>query len=501
MSRSTFSRYSLLLIGFIDFLYCYMDISRRFNMGRMVDSKNSTIEHVFNNYAISTDSPTCSKIGKEILDQGGTAVDASIAALFCLSVVHPHSSGIGGGGFMLLYNFKNKSSEFVNFRETAASCGNKNMGKHNHQLISKGGLSVAVPGELKGYDYVWKKYSKLPWQKLIQPSISMLRAGVKVDDSLTNTFEIISLNGPDIFYTNFSDIIEKEIHEKYGCLSKFDLMSYTVTHENPSKMQFGKTKVLLSSAPSSGPLLGFILNIFKGFNFSLKDIKDNPVKVYHCLIETFKFSFAHRTNLSDPKFNKNIKNVSLYVRQLLSEEYANKIRARIDSNKIHNVSYYGHIKCNRLKSGTTHLVVIDKFKNVVSVTSTINGYFGAKFASRKYGFIYNNEMDDFCFPDMFNDYMLPPSLENYPKPGKRPLSSSVPTIILDDLNEPLIAIGGSGGSIITTAVAQVSLPFPLRKSTIMLTQLPKHSMMAQESPLFSLGDHTTGKLAPKISTK
>ncbi|KAF1741033.1 hypothetical protein MXB_2684 [Myxobolus squamalis] len=223
--------------------------SKRFQMGRMVHFYNNLTEHVFDSYAISTDSPRCSQIGKEILDQGGNAYDSAISALFCLSVVHPHSSGIGGGGFMISYNYHKREAEFVNFRETAPSCSNENMANNIHQRISKGlflkiflgGLSVAVPGELKGYEYIWKKYSSgitideslsisiEKWKEtifqektlrnLFTKNGKILKRGEKYyNEKLVDTLEKIATYGPQIFYENFSAILQEEIRHESGYL-------------------------------------------------------------------------------------------------------------------------------------------------------------------------------------------------------------------------------------------------------------------------------------------
>lgn len=479
---------------------------KRFSLGgKAYNEPIKSKEHVFRKAAVATDNPICSKIGLEIIKSNGNAIDSLLAVLLCLGVVHPHSSGLGGGGFMLL-KMAHKNAVVVNFREEAPVCSYVDMMRSNKNLANEGGLSVAIPGELKTIIQLWKSFGTLSLDQIIRPSYILAKYGFHVSKSLRIALEKnqhiidndrilkeifkendqLALSGQIIknrrladflhsisvnfvnntnFFQEIHQIMADEINKQGGCITTDDLNSYRAHFEDPIEIGFGNLRIISPSAPSSGPVLILILNILKHLNVNKHMYRHNRQLFYHFLIESFKFGYAYRTYLSDPQFEYES---HLTINKIIKDEFAKEIAKKIDPSRTFGQQHYRPKSPLEIKTGTTHITIIDQDNNVVSVTSTINGLFGAKFAS-KYGFIYNNEMDDFSFPGITNQFNLKPTEVNFVSPKKRPQSSAAPTIIVDQVGNPLMVIGASGGSFITSAIAQVIvyhvfLGFPLIKA-------------------------------------
>ncbi|XP_065664293.1 glutathione hydrolase 1 proenzyme [Hydra vulgaris] len=466
---------------------------KRILMGGMVTQNVHTKDEIFQKAAVATDNTECSLVGKKMLVKGGSAVDAAIAALLCLGVINSHSTGIGGGGFMMVYIRELKKATVIDFRETAPSKAHENLFGGDANKGIRGGLAVAVPGELRGMQLAHEKFGKLPWKDLFEPAIKLAKEGFHITDSLqialnkwkkdvfdepclrklfvrkgkllskgnlvknvalAKTLEKIASHGnADVFYKGkLAKQFVKDVKKKGGIITEKDLHGYTPIIRTPLQSTLGNFSLLTAPPPASGPILALILNILKGYNMTEEFEKQQPEIVYHRMIEAFNFAYARRTELADPDVEKNTMKV---VQNLLDENLAKKIRNQINDSRTYNISHYGGKHFQKVTTGTTHLVVVGPNGDAVTVMSTINGYLGAKFRSCKLGFIYNNEMDDFSTPGISNEFGLPPSEENFIKPDKRPMSSSVPVILLDSHKNVRLVTGGSGGSIITTAVAQV----------------------------------------------
>jgi len=461
-------------------------------MGGMVKTELHTRDTIFEHAAVATDNKICSRIGKEIL-RNGSAVDAAIASLLCLGVINCHSTGIGGGGFMMVYQKEKKQAKVIDFREAAPGKAHKDLFDGNIENGIRGGLAVAIPGELRGMQLAHEKYGKLPWRDLFQPAIKIAEGGFDISESLAialnkwkddvfkdpglremfvndnkllqqgqkvrnlqlgHTLRIIAAAGnAEPFYTGaMAKSFEEEVKAQKGIVKAADLRKYKALLRDPLKSSLGESEMLNIPPPASGPVLTYILNILKGFHFKEEDIRNHQSTVLHKIIEAFKFAYARRQELADPAFEPTVAKV---VKDLMNETCASIVRGKIHENVTFEPAYYGAKYKNKLTTGTTHLVVMAPNGDAVAVTSTVNGYLGAKFRSKKMGFIYNNEMDDFSVPGLSNEFGLPPSKVNYIKPFKRPQSSSVPVMILDSEKNVRFIAGGSGGSIITTAVAQV----------------------------------------------
>ena len=441
--------------------------------------------------AVATDTGPCSRVGLHVLrDRNGSAVDAAIATLLCIGVVSPHSSGIGGGAFFLIYSNNYKTAEVIDAREVAPSAATTNMYTKNPKSSLVGGLAVAVPGELKGMEVAHQKYGILPWEELFRDAIHFAKNGVRVskdmahaiqisekeisedpgmtellsnDDGgllaqnhvvrnvpLSQTLKTIASQGTGAFYCgSLTDDLVKDISARGGIITRDDFCRYQVNHVKPLVSDYRGHQVLGVPPPAGGAVLAQMLNILDGFS------EDNTTRFsigYHQFVEAAKFAYSQRLRLGDPAhFNR----VHKVVTDMLNKTIADNMRSRISQDRTFKRGHYKAKKYSKPDHGTSHVSILAPNGDAVAVTSTINYYFGAKMRSPTTGILLNNQMDDFSTPGLSNIYGLAPAPSNFIRPGKRPQSSMSPTIILDANSKVKLVAGASGGSRITTGVAQV----------------------------------------------
>ncbi|KAK4838170.1 hypothetical protein QYF36_011621 [Acer negundo] len=455
---------------------------------------------------VATDDGRCSEIGMDVLRAGGHAVDASVAASLCLGVVSPASSGIGGGSFMLVRLASGKA-QALDMRETAPMQASQNMYAGNATLKTSGILSVAVPGELAGLHKAWKLHGKLPWERLVRPAEDLARRGFKVspylrmqmertklgiladkglrdvftlngnllqigdicsNKKLAETLRVISKLGVKAFYNGLVGFnLIKDIQKAGGILTIMDLQRYEVKIREPVSTNIMDLKVIGMPPPSSGGAsMILMLNILAQYGVSFGV---SPPLGIHRQIEALKHVFAVRMNLGDPEFV----DLSKVLSDMLSPKFAATLKNAINDNMTFDANHYGD-RWNQIHDhGTSHVSIVDRERNAVSMTNTVNSYFGSVILSPSTGIVLNNEMDDFSIPLNSSKNLPPPAHANFIRPGKRPLSSMSPTIVLKD-GKLKAVLGASGGVNIIAGTTEVFLNhFALKMDPLSSVMAPR----------------------------
>ena len=438
-----------------------------------------------------------SEAGVAMLRGGGNAVDAAVATSFAISVLRPQSTGIGGGGFLLLYLAQEGKTLAIDFRERAPLKASRDMfvrdGEAVPSLSRTGPLAVAVPGIVAGLVETQQRYGSLSLEEVMQPAIRLADEGfpvyphlaraiayraevlgesdatravyyrndqpLKQDDlfvqkDLANTLRAIAKDGKAAFYTGrVAAAIVAEMQRIGGLLTQEDLDQYTVIDRAPVTGSFQGRRIYSMPPPSSGGvLLVQMLNVLSGF--PLQKLGFQTPGATHILTETLRRAFRDRARyLGDTDF------VSVPVERLISPAYAEDVRAKIDISKATPSQGIPQTPTGPLEStSTTHLSVIDKDGNAVATTQTVNLYFGSGVMVPGTGILLNDEMDDFnAQPDHPNAFGLVGNTDaNAIAPRKTPLSSMSPTIVTQGGKVELV-IGGPGGSRIISSVLQVLL--------------------------------------------
>jgi len=430
------------------------------------------------------------RIGVDVLKDGGNAVDAAVAVGYALAVVYPAAGNLGGGGFMTIQLADGRKT-FLDFRENAPLAATANMYLDKEGNVVKGAstlghLAVAVPGTVSGLELALGKYGTMKRSALIAPAIKYAQDGFVLDQGdadlfvtatddfkkdaataaiflnngeafapgqklvqkdLATTLKLISEKGVDGFYKGpVGAAIVASSRAGKGLITQADLDRYKTRELTPVECTYRGYGIVSAPPPSSGGVvICEILNILEGY--PLKELGFRSAESVHYQIEAMRHAYMDRNSyLGDPDFVKNP------LDRLLDKQYAAKLRAVIDPAKAGVSKDIKPGVAPHEGSNTTHYSIVDKFGNAVSVTYTLNDWFGARVTAAGTGVLLNDEMDDFTSKiGVPNLYGLVQGEANAIAPGKRPLSSMSPTIVTKD-GKPVMVVGTPGGSRIITAV-------------------------------------------------
>jgi gamma-glutamyltranspeptidase/glutathione hydrolase len=430
--------------------------------------------------------------GLQVLKNGGNAIDAAVAVGLALAVTHPSAGNIGGGGFMLI-RLADGRTTFLDFREHAPTAASRNMyldasGKATQDSVT-GYRAVGIPGTVRGLEYANQKYGKRPWAELVHPAVELASKGFPLSYALANSLRgarglagfpeskrlflndgkfyeagdvfvqpelaatlgrIEKLGSKDFYEGETARLLAKDMKAHGGLVTEADLKGYAVHERATLNGTYHGYTIVTSPPPSSGGVgILQMLGMLDGTGYEKGGA--GSASVVHYMTEAMRRYFADRSeHLGDPDF------VKVPLSSLLAPKYIEKLRASIDperatpSSEIKATVFTGHES-----NETTHYTVADAEGNVVAVTYTLNGSFGSKVTATGLGFLLNNEMDDFApKPGEANMYGLVQGEFNAIAPGKTPLSSMTPTIVLKD-GKPVLAVGSPGGPTIINTVLEV----------------------------------------------
>ncbi|NXL20393.1 GGT5 hydrolase, partial [Setophaga kirtlandii] len=453
--------------------------------------------------AVAADTERCSLIGRDILKSGGTAVDAAIAGLICTSVMNPQSSGLGGGVIFTIYNASTGAVEVINARETAPRVFHHNLLSGCRAGFPIGPQWIGVPGELRGYEEAHRRHGRLPWKALFEPTIKLLSEPLVISPvlekilrhpnfsapgknlcpllcnggrflklserfrwpALQRTLRAVAEHGAAAFYEGeIGRALVEDIRKAGSSLSLEDLRAYKAEVSSALNITLNNhTKVFAPGPPLGGAVLMFILKVLEEYKFHKASLEtpEGKVETYHYIAEALKFGNMLKSQMSDPTFSE----AQVPVETLLSDQFAESARQRIDARGDHQLSHYSLLeslhKEQHRSLGTSHISVLAADGSAVAATSTINYPFGSFVYSNQTGIILNNELADFCIanrsikpgePVLLLPCLEPHGMNNISASalGEKPPSAMVPSILISESGDMLV-IGGAGGGWIISA--------------------------------------------------
>ncbi|MFO1519578.1 MAG: gamma-glutamyltransferase [bacterium] len=435
----------------------------------------------------ATAHPLASEAALEIFRKGGNAIDAAVAAAFALNVVEPQNSGMGGGGFMMIYLARAKEVVVLDYREVAPAMADEEV--FRKQSSQKGEAAAAVPGFLKGMAYALQHYGRLPLKDAMAPAVRLAEKGFPVSpilakrmkenegclgkyesskkiffrdgrilkegeewsqQDLAKSFKAVASKGPSVFYEGeIARAIDRLMKEKNGLLRLQDLKNYTLKRREPLHLSYHGYDLALMPPPSAGGIL---------ISEMLQIIQDDPLQKWgwaspreaHLLSEAMRVAFYDRARfLGDEDF------VKVPKEELVSPAHAKEWRSKMRlDRKISERELENSSPVESRESHTTHASFVDREGNVVAMTNSLNLLFGSCVIVPGTGILLNDHMDDFSIGREANAFGLAPGELNRMKPGKRPLSSMSPTLVFK-AGRPVLALGSPGGPTILTNVFQV----------------------------------------------
>jgi gamma-glutamyltranspeptidase / glutathione hydrolase len=442
---------------------------------------------------VVTREPGATRVGLRVLQAGGNAIDAAVAVGFALAVTHPSAGNIGGGGFMLI-RLADGRMTFLDFRERAPRAASRNMYVDASGKVTEDSLigyrASGVPGTVRGLEYASKKYGRKPWAEVVRPAVELaakgfplsygaaqsLRSSAKslsrfpesnriflrngkyyepgeifVQPELARTLERIARLGSADFYAGeTAQLLAQDMEKHGGTITIEDLRNYTVREREPLRGTYRGYTIVTAPPPSSGGIgILQMLGMLEGTGFE-KGGASSALST-HLMAEAMRRFFADRAAyLGDADFAK------VPLLSLLDPVYIAKRRASIDPNRATPSSeVLAGVFGGRESTQTTHYTAADAAGNIAAVTYTLNGGYGSAVTATGLGFLLNNEMDDFApKPGVPNAYGLIQGEANAIQPGKSPLSSMAPTLVLRE-GRPFLALGSPGGPTIINSVLDV----------------------------------------------
>ncbi|KAM7411770.1 hypothetical protein PAMA_021645 [Pampus argenteus] len=440
---------------------------------------------VFKQGAVVTDVARCTSLGFDVLGKQGSSVDAAITAALCLGIVHPHTSGIGGGGVMLVHDIRKNESRIIDFRETAPSAIVEEMLQTN--LDVNPGRLVAVPGMLSGMHQAHQLYGRIPWNDVVTMAADVARNGFNVthdlaealtnvkDQNISDAFrdlflpngqaplsglfsrrldlaailDAVAAKGISEFYNgNLTQEMAAAVQARGGVLTEDDFGNYSTVLQKPAEITYQGHHVMTAPAPHAGVALITALNILESFNITNQVPRNST---FHWIAESVKIALGLASGLGDPMFDTS---VSETVVKMMNKSQASIFRQMISDSQAFPVNHY--TPSFTLEQGATaaQVMVMGPDDHIVSVVSSLNKPFGSGIVTPS-GILLNSQILDFSWPNKTQNST--PNPHNNPQPGKRPMSFLMPTSVRPavGLCGTYVAVGSSNGEKALSGITQV----------------------------------------------
>ncbi|XP_063320434.1 glutathione hydrolase 7 [Pelmatolapia mariae] len=440
---------------------------------------------VFNQGAVVTDVAQCTSLGFDILEKQGSSVDAAITAALCLGIVHPHTSGIGGGGVMLVHDIRKNETRVIDFRETAPSAIDEKMLLTD--LQDNNGLLVGVPGMLSGLHQAHQLYGRIPWKDVVAMAADVARNGFNVTHDfaealakvksqnmsaafrdlflpkdqvpLTGQFtrrldlaavlDAVAVKGISEFYSgNVAQKMASAVKARGGVLTEDDIRNYSSIIQKPAEITYQGHHVMAAPAPHAGVALITALNILEGYNITSQMPRTTT---YHWIAEAVKISLGLASKLGDPMYDSTVPEI---VDKMLSKSQASQLREMISDSQAFPVQHYTTTFTLEDGAAAAQVMVMGPDDLIVSVMSSLNKPFGSGIVTPS-GILLNSQILDFSWTNKTQSSS--PNPHNNLHPGKRPMSFLMPTAVRPavGLCGTYVAVGSSNGEKALSGITQV----------------------------------------------
>uniref|UniRef100_UPI003AAA5DD2 glutathione hydrolase 7-like n=1 Tax=Centroberyx gerrardi TaxID=166262 RepID=UPI003AAA5DD2 len=438
---------------------------------------------VFIEGVLVSDHERCTALGQKVLQDQGSSVDAAIAATLCLGVVHPHVSGVGGGGVMLVHDIHKNETRVMNFQETAPYALKEEMLQNVSQL--KPGLQVGVPGMLRGLHQAHNLYGRMSWEDVVSRAAEVAREGFNVSLSLSEAISevkgeklpgrfrnmffpggrallpgsflrmprlagVLEADLSDFYNGNLSQEMEDEVRANGGVLSREDISNYSVEVGQAVEGLYHEFKVQVPPPPSVGAALISALNLLEGFHLNENNSTANDT--YHWIAESLKAALAMASGLGDPMHDTSVTEL---LSEMLSKSHADVVRQMISYSHASPPEHYSTVHFLQGESVAGQVVVMGPDDLTVSVASSLSRPFGSRIITPS-GILLNSHILDFSWPNKTQGPLLT-NQRNRVQPGKRPLSSLMPTLVVPPWHKCGIymALSNSDGDHSLSGITQV----------------------------------------------